>query len=473
MAWTYAEALTYLNRFINYEKRSNTTYSSDAFRVGRVRRLLARLGDPHTRYLSAIIAGTKGKGSTAALLEAMLRAAGLRTGFYSSPHLHTMRERLRLGGAPITEADLARLVEERIAPVADPIVAAGDPDEVPTYYELVTALAFLYFAEAGVDFAVLEVGLGGRLDATNVVQPALAVITPISYDHMAILGDTLGQIAFEKAGIIKEGGVALSAPQSEEAATVIARVAVERHARLYHPADLLVPGPADGTVIRDADGVPLGRQIDLRLREPGGGAIQARLPLLGRHQVANAHTATAAVLLLRGNGPETLRRLPPDALAAAVARGIAQVDWPGRLEILSRAPLIVVDGAHNGESALRLREALGEDFGVAGRAVVYVFGVNQGHSAPDIIRELAPLAAQVVLAPILTSARSTTPAELAPLWEAYGVPATPAESVRAALAQATELAGRLPGRLICATGSLYLVGEAREAFGRSLGHDPV
>ena len=158
----------------------------------------------------------------------MLRAAGLHTGFYSSPHLHTMRERMRLDGVPIPEADLARLVELRLKPVADPLVAAGDPDEVPTYYELCTALAFVYFAEARADFAVLEVGLGGRLDATNVVTPALAVITPISYDHMAILGNTLGEIASEKAGIIKEGGVVLSAPQPEEAATVIAQVAAAR-----------------------------------------------------------------------------------------------------------------------------------------------------------------------------------------------------------------------------------------------------
>jgi dihydrofolate synthase/folylpolyglutamate synthase len=179
------------------------------------------------------------------------------------------------------------------------------------------------------------------------------------------------------------------------------------------------------------------------------------------------------VLLLRENGPDTLRRLLPDALAAAIARGIARVDWPGRLEILSRAPLTVVDGAHNGESALRLREALEEDFGVVGRQVVYVFGVNQGHSAPDIVRELAPLAAQVILAPILTSARSTPPAELAPLWESFNVPTTPAANVGAALAQAADLARRTGARLICATGSLYLVGEAREAFGRSLGHDPA
>jgi dihydrofolate synthase/folylpolyglutamate synthase len=473
MSWTYAEALTYLNQFINYEKRSNTTYSSNAFRVGRVRRLLARLGDPQTCYPSAIIAGTKGKGSTAALLDAMLRAAGLHTGFYSSPHLHTMRERMRRDGAPILEADLARLVETRLQPVAGPLLAGGDPDEVPTYYELCTALAFVYFAEAAVDFAVLEVGLGGRLDATNVVTPALAVITPISYDHMAILGDTLGQIATEKAGIIKEGGVVLSAPQPAEAATVIAQVAADRHATLYHPADLLVPGPADGGVILTSAGIPQGRRIDLSFRDPDGPGIQARLPLLGRHQVENARTAAAGVLLLHGQGPDALRRLAPAALVAAITQGIEQVDWPGRLEIVSRTPLIVVDGAHNGESALRLRESLAEDFGVGGREVVYVFGLNQGHSAPDIIRELAPLAAHVVLTPIVTSPRSTPPAELAPLWEALGVSATPAATVPAALAAATEIAGQLGARLICATGSLYLVGEARAAFGRSLGSDPV
>jgi dihydrofolate synthase/folylpolyglutamate synthase len=473
MAWTYAEALTYLNQFINYEKRSNTTYSSDAFRVGRVRRLLARLGDPHTRYPSAIIAGTKGKGSTAALLDSMLRAAGLHTGFYSSPHLHTMRERMRLDGAPIPEADLARLVETRLQPVAGPLLAEGDPDEVPTYYELCTALAFLYFAEAGVDFAVLEVGLGGRLDATNVVTPALAVITPISYDHMAILGDTLGQIATEKAGIIKEGRVVLSAPQPEEAATVIAQVAADRHAPLYHPADLLVPGPADGDVILTSTGIPGGRRVDLSVRDAEGAAIQARLPLLGRHQVENAHMAAAGVLLLHRQGPDALRGLSLAALVAAITTGIEQVDWPGRLEIVSRTPLIVVDGAHNGESARRLREALEDDFGVTGREVVYVFGLNQGHNAADIIGELAPLAAHAVLTPIVTSPRSTPPAELAPLWAAHGVSTTPAAQVAAALAQATEIAGRRGARMICATGSLYLVGEARVAFGRSLGSDPV
>ena len=226
-------------------------------------------------------------------------------------------------------------------------------------------------------------------------------------------------------------------------------------------------------MIRDKKGISLGRRIDLQAREPADVPVHARLALPGRHQVGNAHTAAAGVLLLRRNGPEALRRLSPEALAAAIAGGIEQVDWPGRLEILARTPLIVVDGAHNGESALRLREALQEDFSVDGQEVVYVFGVNQGHSAPDIVRELAPLAAHVVLAPILTSARSLPPAELAPLWEAESVPWTAAANVAAALAQAAEIAARIGGRLICATGSLYLVGEAREAFGRSLGHDPL
>lgn len=471
MAFTYAEALTYLNQFVNYEKRSNATYSSDAFRVGRVRRLLARLGDPQTRYPTAIIAGTKGKGSTAALLDAMLRAAGLHSGFYSSPHLHTMRERMQCDGAPISEADLARLVETRLKPVADPIVAAGDPDEVPTYYELCTALAFVYFAEAAVDFAVLEVGLGGRLDATNVVTPALAVITPISYDHMAVLGNTLAAIAGEKAGIIKDGGIVLSAPQPEEAALVIARVATERQATLYHPADLLVAA-AHAPVIRDAEGIPWRRQVAATVR--GSGAhIMGRLPLLGRHQVGNAYMAAAGVLLLHQQGPEVVRRLSSEAVIRAINQGIEGIDWPGRLEIVARHPLIVVDGAHNGESALRLREALAEDFRMTEGGVVYVFGLNQGHSAADIIRELAPLAAHVVLTPILTSPRSTPPAELAPLWAEYGVPWSAVANVAAALVQATAIAESCGARLICATGSLYLVGEARAVFGRSLGHDPV
>lgn len=478
MPWTYADALAYLNARVNYEKKAGYIYSEDTYKLDRVRHLLALLGNPQEAYPAVIIAGTKGKGSTAALIEAGARAAGLRTGFYSSPHLHTFRERIRLDGALIGEEAVARLVETRLQPVVAQMAASGNPGDVPTYYELCTALGFLAFVEARVDLAVLEVGLGGRLDATNVVTPALAVITPISYDHMAILGDTLGQIAYEKAGIIKPGGVVVTAPQPDEAAAVIRQAAAAQDATLYQATDLVAPTPGDGAPARDDAGWPAGRDLHfiLRVLEPAPGqavVIGTRLPLPGRHQVTNAHTAAAALALLHRSGPGALRVLLPAELARAIQTGFAQVEWPGRLEIVARQPLVVVDGAHNGESAQRLREALAEDFGVEGRQVVYVLGANQGHNAADILRELAPLAAHAVFTPIRTSVRSLAAEELAALWAPSGIPYTLAPDSTAALAAAQARAAALGARLICVTGSLYLVGEARAAFGRSYGHDPV
>jgi dihydrofolate synthase/folylpolyglutamate synthase len=476
MSLTYSEALTWLDQCVNFERRAGPAYTADVYRLDRFSHLLAELGDPQDRTPAVIVAGTKGKGSTAALIEAGARAAGCRTGFYSSPHLNTFRERIRVEGALITEEALAALVETRLRPVVDGLMATGAPALEPTYFELITALGFLTFAEQGVDLAVLEVGLGGRLDPTNVVTPLLSVITPISYDHMAVLGDTLAQIAFEKAGIIKPRGVALSALQPAEAAGVIAQVAIERGATLYHPADLLPLDPASLAVQRDATGLPLGRTLALLPLgadgTPAGVPFHLPLPLLGRHQVGNAQVAAAALLLLRRNGPDALRRGSLADLGRALAQGFATVDWPGRLEIVDSAPLTVLDGAHNGESAQRLREALEEDFGVTGRQVVIVMGVNRGHSVDDIVRELAPIAAHVVLTP-LHSPRSTPPAELATAWAPYAVPVSLTADVPAALQAAAQLAIAEDARLICVTGSLYLVGEAREAFGRSYGHDPA
>jgi len=253
---------------------------------------------------------------------------------------------------------------------------------------------------------------------------------------------------------------------------VIRRVAAERGAALHFTPDLLTPGPADGLSMVDTDNLPTGRVIDVTLAGEEGTPLQAYVPLLGGHQVTNAHTAAAALALLHQHGPERLRRLTTPELIAALTIGFARVEWPGRLEIVGRDPLVVLDGAHNGESAQRLREALTEDFGVQGRAVVYVLGVNQGHNAADILRELAPLAVHAVFTPI-RSARSTLAADLAALWAPTGAPYSLAESVPAALAEAQDRVAALGARLVCATGSLYLVGEAREAFGRSTGHDPL
>ena len=329
---TYRDALNYLYSFTDYEKRGFAAYAPEFYDLDRVRHLLALMGEPQRAFRAVHIAGTKGKGSTAAMIESVLRAAGYRTGLYTSPHLHSFRERIQEAGELIPEAGVIRLVEEM-----QPLVARVDG---VTTFEIITCLAFAWFAEQGVAWAVVEVGLGGRLDATNVLHPAVTVITPISYDHVAILGDTLTQIASEKAGICKPGVPLVSAPQPGEALATIRGVCE----RLGAPLTLVGRDWTWQSGAADLDGqaftVRHGKRVSFELH----------LPLLGEHQLVNATTAAAVLSVLEQGGLE----VPPSALR----EGLQAVRWPGRLEILGREPLVVADGAHNGDSARKLIAAL-------------------------------------------------------------------------------------------------------------------
>ena len=431
----YAAATAWLDSFVNLEARLDPRQWSTV-KLARVQRLVAALGEPQRAARVVHIAGSKGKGSVAAIVAAVLRAAGQRVGLYTSPHLISSRERIRVDGRQVDEATFAHLVLDRLRPVADAYQA--DPvDGSLTYFDLHFALACLVFATAQVDWAVIEVGLGGRLDATNVVSPEVCAITTLDLEHTALLGDTIEQIAAEKAGIIKPGVPVVTAPQSPAAQAVVEAVAAERGAPLLPATGVWA---VDGGAWCD-DGQQVSQQV---VMDWAGAALEVRLPLLGPHQVVNAAVARTV-----------LEHVAPVAGVTGdqLRTGCAAVDWPGRLQVIERRPWLVLDGAHTPVAAQRLAEsmalfphrrrwmvlgsALDKDFAgmvpalVAGAAGVVVTGV------PDNFRAARPDDLQAVVAPhgVLTVVRQT-----------------PAEALALARSWATE------EDLIVVAGSLYLVG---------------
>jgi dihydrofolate synthase/folylpolyglutamate synthase len=347
----YQDTLDYLYSFIDYSLQKTFRYSPEKFDLGRMREFMAALGDPQNNYKILHVAGTKGKGSVSALCASAIKESGIVVGLYTSPHLQDYAERIQVDGIPIPHDDLITLVEE-----IKPDIAASP--EITTF-EITTALAFLYFARREVSAAVMEVGLGGRLDATNVCTPEVTVITSISYDHTYLLGETLAEIAGEKAGIIKPGVPLIVSPQSEEALQVIKSIAAELEAPLVQVGEdyqykqlgrtlqgqnLLVWHKSDQT---SEDGLASsGNGSD---KEP----MQLTIPLLGVHQLENAATAYAALQVARQNGIQVTN--------LGISQGFQSVNWPGRFEILQHDPPVIIDSAHNRDSAKKLRAVL-EDY---------------------------------------------------------------------------------------------------------------
>ncbi len=436
----YREALDYILAPADYERSPERLRYRD-FNLARVRALLERLGNPDAAFGSVHIAGTKGKGSTSAMAASVLRAAGHRTGLYTSPHLHTMRERIAVDGSPVSEEEFARGVEA-IQPAAAAVDALGTLGRVTTF-ELLTALAFYLFREQGVRYAVVEAGLGGRLDATNVIAPLACAITNISLDHTEVLGATVAEIAREKAAIIKPGVPVVSGPQPPEALAVIEEAARRQGGPLTLVGrDVLWnAGPADLE----------GQHLTIRTRS----AVRTvRLPLLGAFQRENAATATGVCEALVACGVPIGER--------AMLEGLAQVRWPGRVEVLSRPAsggLAVVDGAHNPYSMARLAEALRETFSF--RRVVAIVGVGRTKDLGGMLEALAALPVTVVAAqsrnPLALPARQVQDA-----CAARGIPAEAAADTAHAVERARALAEA--GDLILATGSLFIVAEVRETM---------
>jgi dihydrofolate synthase / folylpolyglutamate synthase len=448
----YDEALEYVLSYTNYEKAAILV---SKFNLERVRRFLNRLSDPDKNFPSIMVAGTKGKGSTSVLMASALQAAGYKVGLYTQPHLYDYRERFQINRQLIPKKEFAALVTE-MRPVIEQSIAEDDAKwGTLTAYEIKTGLTLLYFARQSVDIAVLEIGLGGRLDAVNVVTPLVSVITSISYDHMHILGDTLDKIAFEKAGIIKPGVPCLTVPQAPEAAKVFAEVCRERNAPLI--------------VVEPTESLPDARQASLQQRiiesqrisfKLGDRVQEAELKLLGQHQRLNA--ALAALALWE-------QQFRPGGLkigASDVAAGFGSAVWETRLEIVlneENKPLILADGAHNAASAAYLRDSLQE----AGRfyytGLWYVLGIYKDKDIDGIFRELAQ--SQKLHGIIFTKSHAPRCSEANELASRFRellpdanihIEITP--DVPAGLQRARELAQPLD--LICATGSLSVAAEA-------------
>jgi dihydrofolate synthase / folylpolyglutamate synthase len=464
---TFRQACSYLGSFVNYEKRSAYPYKR-SFKLERMRLFLSRIGAPQESFKSIHVAGTKGKGSVCIFCSHILREAGLRVGLYTSPHLNDIRERIRIlepgsrrgaygangsaGTRPcadfegmISKAELSALVA-RFKPEIDAFCASS-PLGPLSFFEAYTALAFAYFKERRVDCAVLETGLGGTLDATNVVTPAVSCITSISLDHTQILGKTLAAIAREKAGIIKPSVPVISAPQGKSALSVLEKRCRRAHAPLcVVNREINVRGiHRDGTGLRFGMSGKIGELPDLSIR------------LLGEHQAINA--ACGAALALTAVG-----KLKKAVTVSHVRKGLARASWPGRFEIFREG--FVLDGAHNGASAKALAKTLRESF--PGERITMIIGVSRDKDLSAICRQFLRVSREFIVTRA-DNPRAFSTGTIAARLKKYDPGAVISESrdIAGAIARARAGTGK---RIYCVTGSLFLVGEARAVLTRKITH---
>jgi len=434
---TYEESVRYLFT-LGRELASPQQASVAKFDLANITTLCERLGQPQREFQSVHVAGTNGKGSTAAMLDSILRAAGLRTGLYTSPHLERINERIRLDGREISDADFAGTFT-RLHKVIEELLAAGKLAAHPTFFECVTALAFEFFAREGSQFAVCEVGMGGRLDATNILVPEVAVITQIDFDHENYLGHSIQEIAAEKAGIIKPGARVVSAAEH-----LIARVAIRR--RVAEQSAFLVE--IENEFYIENITTHEGCFTFTAVSNSSGASILLNVPLPGRFQVRNALTALAAARMLAERGA------PIDD--DAIARGIASTVWPGRLERIAGKPEIYFDGAHNPSGAREI--VVFWETHLPGRNIYLIYGALRDKAVDEIAGLLFPHAAAVILTSPAQSRAISAPV----LAEMTGHHARQMEVIpdpNLAFERALELAS--PDDVIFVTGSLYLVGDLR------------
>jgi dihydrofolate synthase / folylpolyglutamate synthase len=427
----YNKALDYLYSFVDYSLKHSSELARAEFNLDRMFALMEELGTPQNKYAIIHVAGTKGKGSVSALCASALQAAGYTVGLYTSPHLLDYVERIQVNGEPISHQQMVELVDE-----IKPAVA-----KIPklTTFEITTALAFLAFARNHVNAAVIEVGLGGRLDATNIVMPAVSVITSLSYDHMAVLGDTLAKIAGEKAGIIKAGVPVVSAPQADEALQVLKRVASERNC----PFTLVGKDVKFERLTSSLDGQ------SLVVTDAQHSTLNLELPLLGSHQVENAVIAYTAL--------KTSRLHISDE---AIQRGFSRIKWPARFEVVRRNPPVIFDSAHNQDSFVRLRETLDEHF--PDQKVYLIFGASEDKNIPGMFSEMKPRIKRL----IVTRAdhpRALEPQQIIELADQAGLESEAVSPVESALWRALELSEK-DGSIVLSAGSMFVTAEVMRTW---------
>jgi dihydrofolate synthase/folylpolyglutamate synthase len=433
---------------------------SHKFDLAHMRVLLTELNHPERAFPSVLIAGTNGKGSTASTLASILRASGLKTALYTSPHLIRINERIRINGEEISDDYFAGLHAE-VNRVAERLVDRGDLPWHPSFFEMMTAIAFTHFTRERVQIAVLEVGMGGRLDATNVVEPLLSIITDISLDHQKFLGSTVREISREKVGIIRPGGTVVTLPQQPEANDVIGNTILDLGARGVSAVQY-VPPVSPGSAEYWVPSTEQNRGQLYAYRYPlqvMGREILVETPLVGRHQLRNVALAIAAVEELSNEG---FSGITPES----IEQGIRETCWPGRFQVLGAHagwPEVVLDVAHNPAGAWALRSALSERYG--DRPLVFVFGAMRDKAISEMTEILFPLADQVIVTRP-ENPRSASPDEIRQAGSRTGAEIETVSDVALALERARHVAGR--DTVIVVTGSIYLVGEAMKVLGPSI-----
>jgi len=429
----YNQALDYLYSFVDYSLKHSSELAKADFNLDRMFALMESLGNPQKKYPIIHVAGTKGKGSTSALCASALRAAGYKVGLYTSPHLLDYTERIQINGAPISHEQLVELVDE-IRPHVAKI-------EKLTTFEITTALAFMAFAKYGMDAAVFEVGLGGRLDATNIVTPNVSIITSLSYDHMAVLGNTLTLIAGEKAGIIKPGIPVVSSPQKDEAFQVLERVAKEKSAGLT-----LVGRDVTFELVESSLD---GQKFNLQPSTFNHHTLSFVIPLFGAHQIENAATAYAALKI--SGIPITDEQ---------IQKGFSQVQWRARFEVARREPPVIFDSAHNQDSFQKLGETLETYF--PGKKVILIFGASEDKSILDMFTALKPKIQKI----IVTRADHPRALEVERIQQLAGQAGAESEAVtpvKSALMRALELSSN-DGSIVLSAGSMFVTAEVMSAW---------
>lgn len=436
---SYSRSLRFLTSLNDFERSRIVRYNTDNFNLDRMRLLLKKIGNPHESFRSVHIAGTKGKGSTCAMIASMLQASGYKVGMYTSPHLMDIRERIQIDGQMIPQAEFARLVR-----LIEPVVVKQKP--MPTYFDALTAIAFKYFAEQKIDIAIIETGLGGRLDSTNVITPEVTAITSISKDHMAQLGNTLGKIAAEKAGIFKAGIPAVSVIQDPEAEAVLKSVAEQVGAQLD------ICGKNIEFSYRFESSRMLGPHNRICLTTPNSKFEHLAVPLMGEHQAINCGLALSVIdrLKTRGFAINDSR----------VMEGLARTRIPGRMEMVNQMPRVMVDGAHNAASIDMMMRAIGQH--IPYDSMVVIFGCCADKDIPGMLERVTAGADKVIFTKV-DNVRTANPDELAARYiELYGKMAQVADSLEDALGIAYRAVTKED--LILVTGSFYLIGEAKKLF---------
>ena len=429
---------------------------SQKFDLAHMRVLLAALDHPERRFPGVLIAGTNGKGSTAATLDSILRASGLKTGLYTSPHLVRINERIRVNGKGVTDDDFASLQGE-VDQVAEKLVERAELPWHPSFFEMMTAIAFEHFAREKVEIAVLEVGMGGRLDATNVVEPRVSVITDISLDHQKFLGDTVGEIAREKVGIIRPGGAVVTLPQQPEANDVIGNTILDLGARAVNAVPYVPPVSPGSTqyLIPSTEKGKAGFVYRYPLQVLGQ-QILVDTPLVGRHQLRNVALAVTTAVELNQQGFSGIT-------AKSIERGVRETRWPGRFQVIAaRAgwPEMVLDVAHNPAGAWALRSALSEQY--EDRPLIFVFGAMRDKAISEMTEILFPLAERVI-ATRPENPRAASPEEIRQAAARTGTEIEVVDDPQRAVERARALAG--PKVVVVITGSIYLVGEVMRNIG--------